>query len=250
MPTLYVQILRSTFTLPYRIWWDNVPPPPPPPPPGSRWAGPCSGCCCARSRGFLLLRCFELYLPRGAVAGLSLALGMGLAGVVFELLAMAHPSQPMAGGDHLAGDACRTVRGRARLPHGAAAMRSALPSRRGIAGWSKAIAAPRMDPRHDTTLSPLPGLPRVAYMLALLLITAIALLVTLQAIALCRNLLGFADPLRRSHARRIFEQHSFPYKVVGQVGIGLRRQLPPPLLAACRADRRARRGNGMTCMRR
>lgn len=171
--------------------------------------------------GALILSWFSIYPTPVARLGLSFAVGVGAAGVAFELLALAGLlSRPWVIATWfllLAGSAFVTfyLQHRGRLgPHPAGGWIPESERRRQAARW------------HETVVSrPRSLLSRLHFAAAALLIALISVLVTLHAVGQPET---YWDSLILyiGYARKIFLEHSFPVKVVGQVGIGLGANYP------------------------
>jgi hypothetical protein len=216
----FSSVLRH-LTGPYRVWWDNVPWM------GLAWA--VLALLAYLALGWLLLTALEIYLPRLGTLCVSLALGMGVAGVAFELLTM-------AGQLHRVGAACTWL----ALFAAASGVRAvALEGRhRRLPGpvphleWARRLSQAR---RYEKLLiaPPSTGFERWGYAACITLTVIISLLVGLHAIGQAET---YWDSLilYMGYARKMFLEQGFPRKVVGQVGIGLGANYPHlyPLLTA------------------
>ncbi|MGC8741611.1 MAG: ArnT family glycosyltransferase [Candidatus Sumerlaeaceae bacterium] len=220
-PGSYPFIIRSLFTGPYRIWWENVP-----------WLALLASFVMIVFYvflGWLVLDWFEdcmAALPRAAVA---LVIGCGIVGVTFELVTLAGwLYQPVVIGVWIALFAVAW----------------------GVRQWRRARPDP-IYPHEDgqfvrdrrrgnalayfkrNTISSA-NQTEALYQLAIwFLIGVTSFLIFCHAIALPET---YWDSLILyiGYARMIFLQHSFPVKICGQVGIGLGSNYPHlyPLLTA------------------
>lgn len=218
---VYTTVLGNAMKGRYHFWSNNVP-----------WKDLgwiCGVMLLYAVIGFVFVDCFEHYIPIGGHICLGFVFGMGLAGVAFELLTLAHLlNRVMVIGVWVAGFVA-VVYAREAIhkppyvdtPEG----EDWIPRNK-----RKAAAA---DWFRKVVLQPKTG-PEILYaMLALLLILAISALVTLHAVGLPETYWD-ALILYIGYAREIFQQGAFPTKVVGQVGIGLGANYPHlyPLLSA------------------
>lgn len=220
-PGAYPVIVRSLFTEPYRIWWSNIP-----------WAALGLSCLVVGGYtvlGWLVLDWFEDAMPTAPRLALAMTLGSGIIGVACELVALA---------GFLTRPATFVLWG--------LLMAVALVVRR----WRRS-QPDRFYPDEDplfarqrrranalryfwkNTLAPANPIDASFLVATWSLIGIISLLVGLHAIGLPET---YWDSLILyvGYARALFEQHSFPIKICGQVGIGLGANYPHlyPLLTA------------------
>ncbi|MCX7020227.1 MAG: glycosyltransferase family 39 protein [bacterium] len=160
--------------------------------------------------------------PAGAITALALTLGMGLAGFVFELMAMARllSRWQVAAAWLVMITVLWLLRNRRKRHKIQACPLAQTHLRHSGLEHSSAAANPR---RHALLPAGVPA--RCYYIAALVACAVICFLVSAHAIAFPET---YWDSLILyvAHGRRIFEQHGFPYKVVGQVGIGLGANYP------------------------
>jgi hypothetical protein len=226
---LYTYSFGELFSGGYHIWWNNIP-----------WGGICGSLlalCGLWIAGWLFLDCFEIYIPFTARIFLALACGTGVAGIPFEMLAMVgilyRWTAILAWVLIIAALFVwreRRAKRMAPLADGLDPYFSARYRAEQAREWyAKSVRAP------------FPGLERVYYFAAMLIIGIISILVLLHGVCLPET---YWDSLilYMGYARKTFLQHGFPVKVVGQVGIGLGANYPH-LFAVLSAQTAAIAGN-------
>ena len=172
--------------------------------------------------GWLILDCFEVYFPRVAKGCLALVMGCGMVGIVGELATMAHmlnrPVIAMMWVVMLAG--AFLVRKHMRMDWH-------MP--RQLADGSRLSRAARVNLSRDwfKVVHPLPFSPlqKGYFFAACTLIGLISFVLFLHAVGEPET---YWDSLilYMGYARMMFLEGAFPYKVVGQVGIGLGANYP------------------------
>jgi hypothetical protein len=220
-PGAYPVILRSLFEGPYRIWWENVP-----------WLQlllSAGMIVLYILLGWLVLDWFEdcmPWLPRACVA---LVVGSGIVAVSFELVTLANALyQPVAFAVWIF------------LLGAAAAIRLWRRSRPDPYYPNEDPAFVRDRRRGNalvyfrrTTLAPANQTESLYYLGMWALVGIISVLILLHAIGLPET---YWDSLilYMGYARLMFLEHKFPFKICGQVGIGLGANYPHlyPLLTA------------------
>jgi hypothetical protein len=220
-PGAYPVILRSLFQGPWRVWWENVPWP--------QLALATGMIFMYGLVGWLFLDWFEDCMPALPRAAVALTVGCGIIGVAFELVTL-------AGLLYQAVVPCvwlviliavwRIRRRRRARPD------PAYPHEDGwfvrVRRRSNALFCFRR-----STLAPANLTERVCWWAMWAFTAVISLLVLLHAVGLPET---YWDSLilYMGYARMIFQQHSFPVKICGQVGIGLGANYPHlyPLLTA------------------
>lgn len=217
----YLLIIKSLFFEPYHIWWENIP-----------WSALLVAGGMAILYvvlGWLVLDWFEDCIPTAPRLALAFALGCGITGVVFELI---------------------TLAGLLYQPVVAAVWCILLGLAWGVRRWRRS----QLDPLYpkeegalvrdrrrgsalayfwDNTLGPSNTTDKSIALGVWCVIGVISLLILIHGIALPET---YWDSLilYMGYARMMFDQHSFPVKVCGQVGIGLGANYPHlyPLLTA------------------
>lgn len=220
-PGAYPIILQSLFQGPYRIWWYNIP-----------WFAMSFAAVMIALYvllGWLILDWFEDCMPPIPRSCMALVVGSGVVAVAFELITLAKALyQPIAIAVWI-------------LLFGVAA---------GIRWWRRRRPDP-LYPHEDgqfvrdrrrgnaiaylrrNSLAPTHQTEALYYLGTWFLVGVISLLVLLHAVGLPET---YWDSLilYMGYARMMFQQHCFPVKVCGQVGIGLGANYPHlyPILTA------------------
>lgn len=211
-PQVFREILRHVGGS-YRVWWENVP-----------WAGmgwAALALAAYVALGSLFIDCWNIFPPRWEKLPLAIVFGTGISGLLFELLTMAHLlRRPVAIGAWIGMFAAVIItrdvmqqRFRKRWPEFAGGPQD--PSKFGETAreWDQwRIEAPAL-------------LERLIWKLGVAVFAVVTLLTLIHAVGEPET---YWDSLilYMGYAREIFYQESFPYKVVGQVGIGLGANYP------------------------
>ncbi|NQU43799.1 hypothetical protein HQ520_10980 [bacterium] len=178
--------------------------------------------------GWLLLRCFEVYIPKGAAIPLAFVLGVGLCGVVNTFLGLAGLLYQWVALAVLVALAIALLwaasrswrRANLRILPDTANPGSLYRAQRDLAGdWERSSW---IGLRHSGWTRLIEG-PLAAVMV--LLIGLITFLTFFHGVLFPET---YWDSLilYLGYARGIFLQHGFPVKVVGQVGVGLGANYP------------------------
>lgn len=196
----------------YHIWWSNIP--------WNDLAIAAGVLFLLTLLGVLCVSCFEVYMPNGALLSLGLACGCGVAGVAFELVTMAGLLTQQVVITTWVVLAVLLVYAwliarNCRRPRGAGGtMVSPRLRSAGAEHWIELCTAP------------VTGVWERLYLVAAwVLIWLISVLVFLHAVGEPET---YWDSLilYMGYARKMFLEHKFPLKVVGQVGIGLGANYP------------------------
>ncbi|MBX7245919.1 MAG: glycosyltransferase family 39 protein [Candidatus Sumerlaeaceae bacterium] len=209
---VYLEVLKN-LAGPWRIWWDNIP-----------WVdlGIATGMALLYLlAGWFVLGCFEIYVPAGALLALSLTMGIGTAGVAFELLTLTHFLRWYTVAAVwvllLVIPICiRELRLRRKLPN------SPIPE---VSMVESLRARQAQDWERISVVRPGTLFEKLVFVVAAAMIAVISALVFIHAVAEPET---YWDSLilYMGFARKIFLEHGFPEKVVGQVGIGLGANYP------------------------
>jgi hypothetical protein len=217
----YPTILSSLCYAPFHVQWENIP-----------WGAllwAFAALCLYQLLGSILLGCFDTCMPRGARYCIGFVLGAGASGVVMELVALAGLLTRWAvlvawGLMLLAAWLAREWRCRRPDVH--------TPGRDGhFARSSRVVHA--LAWYRKNRLAPTSVMMKAYFWLASGIAAAISFLILLHAVGHPET---YWDSLilYMGYARKMFLEHGFPTKVVGQVGIGLGANYPHlyPLLNA------------------
>lgn len=221
-PDGFVTILRNTFTRSYNWNWENAPF-------GSLGLALLM-IFCYIALGWLLLDCMRVYFPRTARLCLALVVGCTVAGIVFELIAMAHLLHHLTVASTWVIMLVAVFSARSRL------RRTWLKPEHAPGGsFLTPVAQSGMatDYFQIAYAAPYSLAGKVLLWLIWLLVGLISGVLFLHAVGLPET---YWDSLilYMGYAQLMFLEHSFPFKAVGQVGIGLGANYPHlyPVLTA------------------